>query len=241
MTKNCLFERLNLFLICILASCNIWVRVSSKQHNYLQFLSVYPVIYLGTRNYVHYEPALLRHSCCFGVAIVTGEDSNSTLISEAPTPSDGLIKILPEPGWIWALTCFVWTYFNATDMTDTRLLRIINVTGTGRGEVPLKRWLQAEKSEFRLYKELSCIFMITGLCSWRNPRRNWLRAAPPLRWAFLLQISYSGTVNILPHTRRGGARAVAGYQVLPVETLQGGGGREVGGWGGWGRICTYVF
>lgn len=40
-----------------------------------------------------------RHSG-FGVAIVTGEDSNSTLISEAPTPSDGLIKILSEPGWI---------------------------------------------------------------------------------------------------------------------------------------------
>lgn len=38
-------------------------------------------------------------------------------------------------------------------MIDTRLLGIINVTGTGHREVLLKKWIQGEKSEFRLYKE----------------------------------------------------------------------------------------
>lgn len=89
----------------------------------------------------------------FGIAIATGEYSNSILISEASTSADGLIKNLSEPGWIWAWTCFVWTYFNAADMRDTHLLGIINVTCTGHREVPLKTWLQGEKSEFRLYKE----------------------------------------------------------------------------------------
>lgn len=102
MTKNCLFERLNLFLICISACFLAIFDCVFLQSNTItfQYLSVYPVNYLGTRNYVHYEPALLRHSCCFGVAIVTGVDSNSTLINEASTPSDGLIKILSKPGWI---------------------------------------------------------------------------------------------------------------------------------------------
>lgn len=122
-------------------------------------------------------------------------------------------------------------------MIDSRLLGIINVTGTGHREVPLKTWSRGEKSEFRLYKEprrrASHVYLwqccvLRGIPA--GIRSTQLCHSDEHR---LLQISYSSIVNIaLIQSREetvGEGGGCCWLTPFPVEMLQG------------RQICTYIF
>lgn len=114
-------------------------------------------------------------------------------------------------------------------MIDTRLLGIINVTGTGHREVPLKMWLQAKKSEFRLYKSqggapLMYIYDNCAVFSEESPQEyaphssaTQVSVSPP---NILQQHRQEGS-----YTGQGGNWADAGFQCFQKHC---------------GRICTYI-
>lgn len=203
----------------------VWVLVSSKEHNYLSIFICLSFYLFMDHNYVHSHRALLQYSDCCGVAVGTGEDSNLTLISEASTSTDGLIKNLFELGWIWALICLVWTYFNAADTKDTFLLGIINVTGTGHREIPLKMWLHGEKTEFRLYKEprqhASHVYLWLQCCVLEGIPAG-VRSAQLCHSGERFSSKYPTAAPSTSFSFKAGRRlGGCWFPALPVETLQG--------------------
>lgn len=110
-------------------------------------------------------------------------------------------------------------------MIDTCLLGIINVTGTGHREAPLRTWLQGEKSEFRSYLEprrrASHVYLWLQ-CRVLEGIPAGIRSAQLCRSGERVSSKYPTAAPSTSFSYEAGRRlGGCWFPVLPVETLQG--------------------